>query len=84
MNHLRNQPDDPGPGVCPTCGCRCHRDPDDVARKLLKHNAGRVDKTIIALALGRSVAWLERFAARCDPPFDLSKPREREHEPRGA
>lgn len=66
------------------CGCRCHRDPDDVARKLLKHNAGRVHKTIIAAALNRSVEWLERFAARCNPPFDLTTPREREDEPRGA
>ena len=83
MTITDRQPDDPGPsfGVCPECGCRCRRDPDHVARRLLRANAGRVDKSIIAMALNWSLDRLERFAAR--EKFDL-RVRDREHEPRGA
>ena len=84
MSTLRAQPDDPAPhGICPACGCRCKRDPDDVARRLLKANAGRVDRLIIARALNWSIGKLERFALRNG--FSLYvPPHEKEHEPRGA
>lgn len=55
---------------------------DRVARKLLKANAGRVHKTIIARALGWSVGKLEKFARDSEPRFDLEL--KKEPEPRGA
>lgn len=81
--HQFKQPDDPGPshGICPECGCRCKRDPDQVALNLLKRNASRVDKHIIAMALSWSVGKLERFARK--NKIDLVC-REREAEPTGA
>lgn len=77
-----HRPDDPVIyGVCPTCGCRCRRDPNDVAQKLLKVNAGRVPKTVIASALNWSIGKLERFARQRQINLECH---EREHEPRGA
>lgn len=83
---LPRQPDDPGhaPGCCPTCGCRCHRDPEAEALKLIRRNKGRVEPAVIARALHWSLARLERFAKKQRPPLDLSYTPPKEPEPRGA
>lgn len=83
QQHIRHhQPDDPGAGICPTCGCACHRqrDPDADAFKFVKVNAGKVSKYRIARFLGWRLGRLERFAAR--HRFDLRV--QKEAEPRGA
>ncbi len=81
--NLSGQPDDPTiHGICPTCGCRCRRDPDEVARKLLKVNAGKVDKTVIARALNWSIGKLERYARRSN--INLECHHHKEPEPTGA
>lgn len=78
---IHGQPDQQWPDhPCPNCGYRPAENEEAAACRLLKKNAGRVHKTIIATALNRSVGWVERFARRHG--FDLDLPRE--HDPRGA
>lgn len=77
-----HQPDDPGMRCCPNCGYKPPQDEEEAIRRLLRKNAGRVPKSVIALAAGRSVRWLEKFARNCKPPFDLAL--KRDDDPRGA
>ncbi len=92
------QPDDPGPlhGVCPHCGCRCRRDPEKVARGLIRENHKFVDKYTLARVLKISLGKLERIAHSMSPTVTLLerappieqvveiKRLKREVEPRGA
>ena len=83
MNHLNRQPDDPAIGIikcCPRCGYREPRTEEEAARRLLKANAGKVHKTVIATALNVSVDRVESLARKFG--FDLTL--KKEPEPRGA
>lgn len=97
--HFRRQPDDPGPhatGICPHCGCRCRRDPEKVARSLIRENHSFVDKYTLARVLEISLEKLERIARSMSPRVTLlersppiehvveAKRLKKEPEPRGA
>jgi hypothetical protein len=96
MSGTLRQPDDPGPspGVCPHCGCRCKRDPDEVARKLIKANHAFVDKYTLARILEVKLEKLQRIARSMNvvllersPPIEQvveAKRLKKEPEPRGA
>jgi hypothetical protein len=77
---LHHQPDDPGIRCCPRCGYREPHSEEEVARRLLKANAGKVHKVVIARALDVSVERVEAIAKKFG--FDLTL--QKEPEPRGA
>ncbi len=82
MTALARQPDDPGVPACPTCGCRCRRDPEAEALRLIRKNRGKVEPHVIARALNWSLGKLERFARL--HRIDLRYTPPKEPEPRGA